>query len=509
MSNMLGVSISIAGAGTHHPQFDSYIGEWRTISDCLDGQAAIKKARTRYLPKPEAWTQERYNAYLGRAHFLNATYRTSVGMTGIAFNKPATYDVTGEMSYLLDDCDGEGMDLDQLVRDAVTENVTFGRGGILVDHTNDTPDEKTMANPGRVILKMFEHDQVINWRYTNGKLVLLVLRYEEDIDHEGFGQYQVVRYLEYRMINGACYVRLWTEKNDAGLPSVVCREAPEEVTALKPVFANGATLDRIPFCWFGSLSNDHVMDPAPLADIANTNIAMYQADADVSDSAFIAGQPTLVLAGVSAQFKKDNPGGVMLGSGEAIVLSSNGTATPTANIITAPANTQSMALMDKREKQLAMLGAKLIERNGATKTATQAGNDAQTDNSILSQCVGNVEAAMNQAFEFVKLYVGGDGNVSINQTYDEAGVDSAAFTAYMGAVQQGMMRFRDFLAWQQRNGLISNDDDIDDVERELEETTPPGGVLSTMQSVSSKSQGVSEEIPPKDDGVEDNVENGK
>lgn len=501
MSNLIGVNV--AGAGTHHPQFDSYIGEWRTIADCLNGQAAVKKARTRYLPKPEAWSTKRYEAYLGRAHFLNATYRTAVGMTGIAFNKPATYDVTGEMSYLLDDCDGEGADLDQLVRDAVTENVTFGRGGVLVDHTNENPDDKTMDNPGQVILRLFEHDKVINWRYTKGKLVLLVLRYEEDIDHDGFGQYKVVRYLEYRMIGGVCHVRLWTEKNDAGLPSVVCRDAPEEVSDLKPLFANGVALDRIPFCWFGSLSNDHHMDPAPLADIANTNIAMYQADADVSDSAFIAGQPTLVIAGVSTQFKKDNPGGVMLGSGEAIVLSGAGQSTPTANIITAPANTQSMALMDKREKQLAMLGAKLIERNGATKTATQAGNDAQTDNSILSQCVGNVESAMNQAFEFVKLYVGGDGNVSINQSYDEAGVDSAAFTAYMGAVQQGMMRFRDFLAWQQRNGLISNDDDIDDVEKELEDATPPGGVLANMQSVSAKVQGVDEKIDPQNDGDKD------
>lgn len=468
----------VGSVSTKHPEYNRFVTEYRTISDCAAGQAVVKKAGVRYLPKPENWTMKRYNAYKTRAHFLNATYRTQMGMVGIAFNKPATYTLPDNISYLSTDVDGEGLDMDQLVRQCVLHNVTFGRGGILTDFDapEDTGGVTTEANKGRVTMRMFDFEQIINWRRSNGKDTLIVICYLDDVEHDGFEHYQVLRYLELRIVNGLAYSRLWTDslQGAGGLPasimnSEVVSQGPG-VPQLRPIKARGKHLDRLPFSWFGSETNDSTVDPAPLADIANTNIALYQADADSSDSSFIAGQPTLFIAGVGPQFKKDNPDGITMGGSEAIILSTNGQVTPTADILVADPNTQAAALVEKREKQLAMLGAKLVERNGATKTATQAGADDRTDNSILSQCVGNVEAAFNQAMEFAALFTGGEaGSVHINKRYEETVLNPTELTSYMAAVQSGMMRMTDFLAWQQRIGLIPNDADLEEVEQDLKD----------------------------------------
>lgn len=463
---------------TEHPLYKRFTQEYRTIEDCIAGQSVIKRAGVLYLPKPEAWTMKRYNAYKRRAHFLNATYRTQMGMVGIAFAKPATYTLPAGVEYLSTDIDGEGLDMDQLVRMCVSQNITFGRGGLLVDY--DAPEDSgqvtTLANSGRATVRMFDHRQIINWRKSKGKYTLIVLRYLDDVDYDGFEHYQVVRYLELRLIDGRAYSRLWTDElqGAGGLPASVMQgqggDMNREEPQLRPIKARGKHLDYLPFCWFGSERNDSEIDPAPLSDIANTNIAHYNADADNTDSSFICGQPTFVIAGVPQNFKKDNPN-IKVGGDEAIILQSMGTGTPNASMVVAPPNTPAAALLEKREKQLAMLGAKLVERNGATKTATQAGADEKTDNSILSQCVGNVEAAFNQAMEFIAAFTGATGgNVHINKRYEDVVLNPSELTSYMAAVQSGMMRMIDFLAWQQRIGLIPNDADLEDVEQELRDS---------------------------------------
>ena len=76
-----------------HPAYNEFLPEWELIDDCVDGERKVKKKRQKYLPHPSTDhlnddpASERYNAYLGRAAFLNATGRTLSGLLGIAFNK--------------------------------------------------------------------------------------------------------------------------------------------------------------------------------------------------------------------------------------------------------------------------------------------------------------------------------------------------------------------------------------------------------------------------------------
>lgn len=73
--------------------------------------------------------------------------------------------------------------------------------------------------------------------------------------------------------------------------------------------------------------------------------------------------------------------------------------------------------------------------------------------------------------EFIAAFTGATGgNVHINKRYEDVVLNPSELTSYMAAVQSGMMRMIDFLAWQQRIGLIPNDADLEDVEQELRDS---------------------------------------
>lgn len=131
--------------------------------------------------------------------------------------------------------------------------------------------------------------------------------------------------------------------------------------------------------------------------------------------------------------------------------------------------TMQIIVAERREKQMAMLGAKLVERGSSARTATQALDEAQTDNSVLSLSAGNVERAFNRALAFCIQFAGaGEASVELNKTYEIAQFDSAAITALLASVQSGNMRIVDFIRYMQGANLVPQDEKPEDVAEELE-----------------------------------------
>lgn len=443
-----------------HPAYAEFMPEWEMIGDCVDGERKIKKKTTKYLPHPSSDhlnddpTGERYDAYMMRAAFINATGRTQSGMLGIAFNKPPKIELTGGIEDIESDADGEGQQLEQMIRDALAQNLQRGRAGILTDFTGS--GLQTEATKGRPVLKLFTAKEIINWRVTNGKTSLVVIHYVEPIDDPaGFSLTLKKCWIELRLINGIAYSRKWEEGDTeiAGGGLIMLKDA------------NGSELKELPWSWIGANNNDHTPDSPPLADIAYVNIKHYQAEADIAEAAHTVGQPMVALTGLNDDWAcKYLADGFKVGSRKGVLLPVGGDlkfAQPDERNIL-------ITLAERRENQMAMLGAKLVERNTSARTATQAGDEAQTDNSILSLCAGNVEQAVNRALRFAIQFAGsGEGAVELNKKYEIANLDSQAITALLSAVQSGKMRLSDFVRFQQRIGLIGQDERPEEVVDEL------------------------------------------
>lgn len=443
-----------------HPAYSEFLPEWQLVGDCVDGERAVKKQREKYLPHPgddgqnNEQDRKRYSAYLKRAPFINATGRTLTGLTGIAFNKPVKIQLSGKLAVIESDSDGEGQPLTQLIRDALSQNLQRGRAGILADYTSG--GTQTVATAGRPVIRLFTAKQIINWRVTNNKTSLVVIHYQEPVDDpDAFELIMQDFWLELRLINGLAMSRKWRE-SDEGIQA-------NEWVELKD--AGGKRLEELPWAWIGAVNNDHTPDAPPLADIAYTNIKHYQAEADIAEIAHTVGQPTIAISGLDGTWIKNHlSGGVMTGSRHGILLPEKGA----VSMVQAEDRNLPLTVAERREKQMAMLGAKLVERNTSARTATQASDEAQTDNSVLSLCAGNVEQAVNRALAFAVAFAGsGDGQIELNKRYELSQLDSASLTAMMAMVQSGQMRLIDFIRYQQSIGLIDQQEKPEQIEDEL------------------------------------------
>lgn len=452
----------------HHPLFLRHAPEWQTVEDCVAGERAIKHRKTAYLPHPEGEFpssigcentpegrgkyqrainrhQARYSAYVLRAAFLNATGRTLQGLLGIAFTKPVKIKFSGDFAVMEKDADGKGTPITQMLREATSENLQKGRGGLFFDYTSR--GEQTKITQGRGLLTMFNAKEIINWREVGDITTLVVLKYEEaEEDETGFGYTPITYWLELRMIAGIAYWRKWWVDANGG-------KGAGNTDLISFTDRSGKALDRLPWAWIGSESNQSKPQVPPLADIANLNIKHYQSEADIAEISHQTGNPTLIIKGLNqawAQKFLDN--GVRIGSTEGILLPQEGD----AKLLQAEDRNLPLAVADRREKQMAMLGAKLLERGTAAKTATQAQNEAQTDNSVLSLCVGNVEAAFNSIFELGARFIAGSATVELNKRYEVANLDSQTLAVVMQMVQAGQMSLEDSIKYQQEIGLIDS-----------------------------------------------------
>lgn len=137
----------------------------------------------------------------------------------------------------------------------------------------------------------------------------------------------------------------------------------------------------IPFTFFGSNDNDETMDDAPLYDLAVLNLAHYRNSADYEEGNFIAGQPSLFITGLTKEWVTDivnqgNP--IRLGARTANILGSGAN----AFLLQADANSGLYQALQDKKDQMVALGARLIEPNGGTKTATEAQSDKADETSI-------------------------------------------------------------------------------------------------------------------------------
>lgn len=484
---------------TKHKLYGLFKDTWDMVEACVEGEQAIKKQKQRWLPVPNPHeiasrdpvvvetANRRYTSYLKRARFINATGRTLNGMLGIVFTEPVAIELSGPLNALATDADGKGQPLTQFLRDTVAENLKSGRGYVLADYTgNGEATEETQGDP---VLRLFYGSQIINWRTTNGKDTLIVLEYKEDVtDDDSFINAERTVWLELRMVNGVAHVRKWTQED--GATTYAGRATQSDLVPM--LDAAGNPLDEFPGCWIGSVNNDSYPDPAPLADIAAVNIGHYQADADVVESARIVGQPTLVVAGLTQTWAdKYLKNGVTVGATSGILLNEKAT----AQILQAAETNASTNLKEQRAKEMAMLGAKLLERGTAAKTATQADYEAQTDNSILSLCAGNVERAVNKALQMLARMVGGAGTVGINQRYDMSAIDANLLTALMAQVQGGALTLHDYIRYQQKIGLVSQEKTPEQIEDDLRSQAPlPGMTGLTVEQTDTTDTSTTDEV---------------
>jgi hypothetical protein len=442
------------------------------VQDCIN--EIVKDKGVTYLPKPDPdnlgpENGTRYEQYKTRAVFVNVTKRTHDGMLGAVYRKQVTLDLPTSIAYLEEDADGAGMNLSQFSKRVLSDTAQSGRDGILVDYP-PRPDDLTMADTKDLKATLIEYTfgQIINWREDAGDLSLVVLRETYETTNDGF-EYEVKdQYRELRMEDGFYIQRLWRES--------------ELVEIVEPTMFSGARWTYIPFTFVGTINNDSHLDPSLLFGLSELNIGHYRNSADLEENCYIHGQLTLgVVSEMSgAEFKESNPNGIQVGSRRGHFLGKGG------NFVAVQAEPNQLAdkLMERKEKQMLAIGARLIEQGGTNETAEGVRARTGADSANLSSLAHNVSSAMKQALMWASDFMGPPGQevvFTLNQEFYPETLDAQMAAALIQLYDRGRIGAIDLHRKLQASGNIADDRELETIESESDSRSPLTGSTIEVQ----------------------------
>jgi hypothetical protein len=407
---------------TVRAEVSEYLDDWAKVRDVMGGERKVKAARTRYLPKPNPSDKSeenntRYDQYVDRAVFFSATKRTLDGMIGIAFRRWPEVALPTKVQGFQDDIDGSGGGLVNQVRRSLEENLSVGRGGLLVDYPNrETAVSVAEERSGNIhpTLTQYRAEQIINWRRNDRGQLSLVVLHEIVEESDDYAVNAVEQWRELALGNladdgegeSATYVmKLW-RKND--------KKEVYLYQEFRPLDSSGRPWQEIPFQFYGAVDNDPDIDQSPLYPLACLNIAHYRNSADYEESVYFNGQPTVALGGLTqtwvTEVLKDQ---VFLGSRSAIPLPEGGT----ISLVQAGPNTLAGEALKRKEEQMIAMGARLLTPGEAVKTAEQSRSETAAAHSVLSLACDNISNAYQQALKWVCRF-SGDSDASVEFSID-------------------------------------------------------------------------------------------
>jgi hypothetical protein len=453
---------------TPNDQYDANLDAWALVRDCVKGSRAIKEKKTKYLPKPNPEDQgvennSRYAAYLMRASFVNFTGHTKDGFMGMIARKESEKNLSPQINYMLDNADGAGASLDEMTHRTISELMEVGRQGLLADFPQSGGGTQAQTAGLRSSIKWYAAESVINWEESvvNGETVLTMVVLSESVktyrSDDKYVHEMVTQYRELLIEDGA-YIQRVFDKD--GL------QIEEDII---PTKSNKSRWTEIPFVFAGAIDNNPDPDKSPLYDLAELNLAHYRNSADFEESSFIVGQPTPTLMGLTQVWVDQVlKGGVQLGS-RTVLLGPEGAS---AGLIQANENQMPSKGMELKEKQMVMIGAKVITDSSGIETAEAAKIRFAGQNSKLGLIVQNTEIAYKKLLDWADEFMGGsfDNEIEINKQFYEATVNPQLLTAQIMLMDRNVITKTDIRDGLRKSGVIDamrTDEEIDGEAGEL------------------------------------------
>ena len=475
-------------------EYDENFPNWKLIRDLIKGESAlkqhdiqtIKKSRSetaisylssdkytlnhQYLPRPDRGCDDqddgRYFQYIQRASLFNAVKKTETGLAGMAFSKPEKLSLPESMQYLLDDADGSQVGLMQQVQEVLNDVLETGRDGLLVDfpeRQSETTSKEQDELAVRSSIVVYKAESILDWSTikVNAAMKLSFVKLLEETTERDpddiFATICVKRYRVLMLTEEGFYIqRIYDEDGT--------------YVEIMPKDKSGNFFTYIPFFFIGSVNNRPTVDPAPLIELAEVNLAHYRNSADAEESSFITGQPTLAISGLNKSWAdtyfKD---GISFGARAGLLLPEGGSAT----LVQAQANTIPENLMTRKEKQMIELGARLIVEGGGNQTAEAARIKHSGDASVMNVVIGNINQGYNDALKAVQQFQTGSSEeieFQLNDNFLEGKLSAQDLLALVSTWQQGAIS-RDVLQKKLIEGdIISEDEDLELMNQVIDET---------------------------------------
>ena len=411
-----------------HPEYDAALPAWTRARDVFAGEDAVKAGGEKYLPRLDSQDDDEYLAYKNRASFFNATARTADSLVGLIFRRdpvlklPDTaLGVGKKLTEFCSDVDLLGTSFSAYSKKVVSEIITVGRAGTLVDWADDSQQ--------RVGVVSYSAEQIINWRMErlNGRLVLAVVVLKEvpaalvtdtiPSDTDVFVTLETEQLRVLRLVPGKSgewfyQVEIWRQTQTASDKRKNRRQEPEwTLFETRIPLRLGRPLSEIPFIFHGSRHSLPAVDKPPLNDIIVVNLDHYRLNADYKHGLHFTALPTAWVSGF------DKTSSLRIGSSSAWVSENIG-----ANAgfleFTGQGLTTFERAMDRAEQLMSALGTRMLntpKRVGETAAAIELRNNGE--NSVLSAVSMSVSHSLTQVLRWIYWWNSADTKLdSIDET---------------------------------------------------------------------------------------------
>lgn len=445
---------------TQHPEYAANAPKWQKIrkvlaSDCVEFLRNVGASES-----DTAYAVQRQNDYADGAILYNFTIRTLSGMVGAVMRKPPEVTKPDALAYMDDNVDGSGVGLIQQSQDCLGQVDSVGRAGLLVDAPSSSAATMAEQNSGKLNprILLYTAENIINWRKNQ-----IVLREAYDYQRSEFDWVECEQFRVLEVVDGFYRQRLFKFDCDG------------TITGEPEIFEprnNGKRFTEIPFAFIGSENNDETVDAAPLETLSSINIGHFRNSADVEESAFICGQPTLMIYPGSSMtansFADANPNGIRLGSRSGHNLGDGGA----SELLQATETNLSRQLMRDKEEQAIMVGAQLLTPS-AQITAESARIQRGADSSIMATIASNVSAAYERCLGWAAQMMNASGEITfeLNTEFFMLPMTAQDRAQWIADINSGLLPARAYYAAARSAGITNWTDE--EIEEELERKPPP------------------------------------
>ena len=439
---------------------------WERCKNAVKGQDAIHDAGEKYLPRLKDQSDEEYKAYKGRATFFNATGRTVDGLVGMVTRKAPVIEAVAGFSAYSSDVDLQGSTINEMIEHILREVIITNRLGCLVEYPQGVVSatkaqvEKLNIRP---YITTYDADDILDWRLerVNNVMQPVYITLQECAEVMEGGELKEIPQIRALHLEKNVYLqRIWQKPKDKDWVQV------DEITPLM----NGKPLNYIPFVLFGQAKGFESELPI-IYDLVNVNIAHYRVNADYEHGCHFTGLPTPVISGYRSDEK--NPEKFYIGSTVAWTFPDKDAKAQYLEF-SGQGLDSLVKNLESKEKQMAVLGAKIIEQQ---KSGVEAENTirlrASGENSALANIAGLVSKQLTKLFTIMGEWAGiGAVTVALNKDYYPVSLSADDVLKLVQAWQGGGIS-KDTLMYNLREGEMYRDGWTDEQEAEALDNALP------------------------------------
>jgi hypothetical protein len=449
-----------------HKDYVAMAPKWQRCRDVSAGQDSIHAAGEAYLPKLKDQTQEDYAAYVKRATFYNATWRTIAGLLGMLFRKSPDLEVPVGLEDHISDVTMSGVPFQIFAQQIAEECMVVGRVGVFVDYpvvdTETMTEADVLALNLRPSMNIYKAESIINWRCrrVNNKYVLsqVVLKevHSEQVDEFTDGKpedrYRVLDLVDVasgESVRTVYRIRLF-KLDERGNPIQIGVDSIPQM--------NGDPLAFIPFYFIGVDDTTPDVDEPPLIDLVDINLSHYLTMADWEHGAHFTGLPTPVVSGYSPPNNDgEAPDKLYIGSTTAWVFTD-----PLAKAAYLEFTGQGLGtlkdLCERKELMMAILGARMLEvQKKGVESADAAGIHRSGEQATLASAAQAISMGLAQALQTFSEWAGMSGGVkfSLNREFMPTQMDAEKLTALIMGWQKGAYSYDTLFSNLKQGEVIS------------------------------------------------------